>query len=286
MNGSDEEIRIRKISELHGLAVRSTQRLSGGSINAVYKLDTANKSLVIKINDSHRFPGMFSAEKEGLETLGSSGAILVPEVIAHGALEGAGYLILGYIEEGSPGKDFWSRFGRNLASLHRVSAPSFGFPHSNYIGSLPQYNSWSDHAGEFYLEQRLKPQFQLAVKNGFDFGDLDAFFKRVLQEIPDEAPALIHGDLWSGNYLVDVEGQPWLIDPAVSFGPREMDLAMMQLFGGFPDEVFKEYDRSYPLQKGFLSRVPLWQLYYLLVHLNIFGSTYLPGVKEKITQFS
>ncbi len=126
----------------------------------------------------------------------------------------------------------------------------------------------------------------MASENGFSLGDLSGFYKNISEEIPQEPPALLHGDLWSGNYITNEEGLPCLIDPAVCYGPREMDLGMMKLFGGFPEEVFREYNASFPLQPGWEERIPLWQLYYLLVHLNIFGSSYLPQVKNIIKRFS
>ncbi|HET8753258.1 MAG TPA: fructosamine kinase family protein, partial [Salinimicrobium sp.] len=121
---------------------------------------------------------------------------------------------------------------------------------------------------------------------GFSFQNLDRIFKNISSEIPEEPPALIHGDLWSGNYLVNEKGLPCLIDPAVSFAPREMDLAMMKLFGGFPENVFNIYSEIFPVQPKFESRISLWQLYYLLVHLNIFGSSYLPSVTGILQRFS
>ena len=126
----------------------------------------------------------------------------------------------------------------------------------------------------------------MASKRGFSFKNLEQFYRNISEEIPEEAPALIHGDLWSGNFITNEEGLPCLIDPAVGYAPREMDLAMMKLFGGFPEQVFEEYDEIFPLEKGFQERIPIWQLYYLLVHLNIFGSSYKPSVAQIVKRFS
>jgi fructosamine-3-kinase len=139
---------------------------------------------------------------------------------------------------------------------------------------------------EFYISQRLEPQLKLAFEGGFKFGNLKGFFKNISEEIPEESPSLIHGDLWSGNFLVAHNGDPALIDPAVAFAPREMDLAMMKLFGGFSEEVFMTYNSIFPLCEGWKERTAIWQLYYLLVHLNLFGSGYWSQVKFILKRYS
>ena len=126
----------------------------------------------------------------------------------------------------------------------------------------------------------------MASENGFQFKKLTSFYKTISKIIPNEAPSLIHGDLWSGNYMVSKKSQAVLIDPAVAFAPREMDIAMMKLFGGFSEELIINYNSIFPLEKGWEDRVSLWQLYYLLVHLNLFGSSYLPKVKSIINKYS
>ncbi|WP_029037869.1 fructosamine kinase family protein [Salinimicrobium xinjiangense] len=269
-----------------GFEINNIQSLAGGSINNVYLLDTSEGKRVIKINSAGKFPGMFPAEKKGLETLAGAEAFDVPKVYASGELEGTAYLLLEYKKEGAQKSHFWKVFGEQLSQLHQTSSEYFGFSSSNYIGSLPQYNEQRESAADFYVNQRLEPQVKMASERGFSLGDLSDFYRNISEEIPDEPPALLHGDLWSGNYLVNEEGLPCLIDPAVCFGQREMDLGMMKLFGGFPSEVFEVYHHQFPLQPGWEERMPLWQLYYLLVHLNIFGSSYLPQVKRIISRFS
>lgn len=242
--------------------------------------------MVIKINEANKFPGMFEAEKIGLETLKNSKTIDVPKVFSYGNFQDTAYLLLEYKSEGKQHPKFWKYFAEDLAALHKTTNKYFGFSSSNYIGSLPQYNEKSTSADQFYINQRLKPQLKMALDNGFSFENLEVVFKNISEEIPDEKPSLIHGDLWNGNYLVNQEGKPCLIDPAVCFAPREMDLAMMQLFGGFPEKVFVQYAEIFPLQPGFKKRVHLWQLYYLLVHLNIFGSGYLPSAQNILKTYS
>jgi fructosamine-3-kinase len=260
--------------------IKSTQGLSGGDINSVYHIKTNDDHFVIKVNDVDAFPGMFQKEANGLMVLRDTRSIDVPQVLGFGDFEDSTYLLLEYKESGIVDRQFWELFGHQLAALHRNSRESFGFDEDNYIGSLPQYNRNKKPASEFFIEQRLKPQFKMANERGFNFNNLDAFYKQVEQLIPDELPALIHGDLWSGNYLVNSENKPCLIDPAVAYAPREMDLAMMKLFGGFDERMFQAYQESFPLENDFEERIPLWQLYYILAHVNLFGGHYYSRAKE------
>ncbi|GHA26156.1 aminoglycoside phosphotransferase [Salinimicrobium marinum] len=277
---------IDQLEAAEGFKVSNFSSLSGGSINTVYLLKTTSGERVIKLNKASEFPSMFEAEKEGLEALRNSNTIDVPEAFSCGTIDFTSYLLLEHKPEGKPLAEFPRLFAEDLAALHKISAPDFGFHSSNYIGSLPQYNGKETSASDFYIHQRIEPQIKMASERGFSFSDLDTIFKNIAAEIPEESPALIHGDLWSGNYLVNSEGRPCLIDPAVSYGPREMDLAMMKLFGGFSEEIFRSYQEIFPLEPGFQKRIPLWQLYYLLVHLNIFGSSYLSRVKSILNNFS
>lgn len=238
------------------------------------------------MNSSVEFPGMFQAEKQGLEELKKAGAIDVPGVLGCGEIADTAFLILEHKKQGTQKGHFWKLFAEGLSALHKVTAPQFGFHSSNYIGSLPQENGHETSAANFYIRQRLQPQFEMAAKNGFAFEGLDRVYDNISEEIPKEPPALIHGDLWNGNYITNEEGSPCLIDPAVSYGPREMDLAMMKLFGGFPETVFSEYRSAFPLEPDFENRISMWQLYYLLVHLNIFGRSYLPQVERIVKSFS
>ncbi|WP_423819827.1 fructosamine kinase family protein [Salinimicrobium sp. TIG7-5_MAKvit] len=286
MNVSNDQQVIHELASSHGFTVKSINSLAGGSINQVYLINTSEGKKVVKVNSAHKFPGMFAAEKQGLETLKQANAFDVPAVIGLGEVGDKAYLLLEYKKEEPQKGHFWKVFGEQLSLLHKTSAESFGFAAPNYIGSLPQYNEPRESAAGFYVSQRLEPQVKMASERGFSLGDLSGFYRNISEEIPREAPALLHGDLWSGNYITNKEGLPCLIDPAVCYGPREMDLAMMQLFGGFPSEVFDIYNVHFPLQQGWEERIPLWQLYYLLVHLNIFGRSYLPQVEEIIRRFS
>ena len=277
---------IQKIAETEGFSLTGASPLSGGSINKVYRLDTSEGKKVLKVNTAGKFPGMFQAEEEGLRELRKSKTVDVPKVFSRGEIAGTAYLLMEYKAEAPQKPDFWSRLAADLAALHKTTQPKFGFHGPNYIGSLPQYNHHHDSAADFYIQERLEPQFRMALDAGYAFHGLEKIFQVFTEMIPKEAPALVHGDLWSGNYISNEQGLPCLIDPAVSYGPREMDLAMMKLFGGFPEEVFDQYDSLFPVEPGFKDRIEMWQLYYLLVHLNIFGSSYLGQVKNILTRFS
>ncbi len=260
--------------------------LSGGDINDVFLLTTASETFVLKTNSASKFPGMFEAEEKGLKLLQNTQTFFVPNVIQRGCVNDKAYLVLEHIDSKTPSTNFWETFGCTLADLHKNTAATFGLSHDNYIGSLPQYNAHRESASDFYIDQRLLTQWKLAFDTGYPIGDETKFFRSIKDLIPNEPPALLHGDLWSGNYMVTQQGGPALIDPAVAYGPREMDLAMMQLFGGFPYQVFSSYNSKFPLQENWKDRIPLWQLYYLLVHLNLFGSSYLSQVKAILKQYS
>jgi fructosamine-3-kinase len=278
---------INTILQQENLKLLSHKPLHGGDINNVFLVKSNHGKFVIKLNDASRFPKMFEAEAQGLQLLKTSNTFRIPEVIAFGETENQSYLLLEYIAPGNKNPNFNQTFGHQLAELHQNTATSFGLDHDNYIGSLPQYNLCEiQNAAHFYIEKRLEPQFELATKKGFSFKKLSSFYKNCIDEIPNEPPALIHGDLWNGNYLVDENGNPCLIDPAVSSSSREMDLAMMQLFGGFPNQIFESYHETFPLNPGWQNRLNLWQLYYLLVHLNLFGSGYYNSVTSILTKYS
>ena len=222
--------------------------------------------------------GMPSAEAHGLAWLAGAGALPVAKVRAHS--DEAGLLLLEWIESGRPGADFDERLGRGLAALHATAPPGYGLERDNFIGSLPQSNAPADCWAEFYRGRRLEPMLRRAA----DAGVLPARLARragaLLERLPDlcgpeEGPARLHGDLWGGNLMTDAEGRPRLIDPAVYAGHREMDLAMMRLFGGYSQRTFDAYAEAFPLAPGARERIPLCQLYPLLVHVLLFGGHYV-----------
>lgn len=260
--------------------------LSGGDINAAYWVRTEQGEYFCKTNDDSDLAyAMFAAEARGLERL--SEAMRCPRVIAVGQPPAPAFLLLEYIAPGQvPAARFAPMLGRALARLHQLTAPAYGLDHDNFIGRLPQSNHRHACWADFYREERLQPQLRAARDAGrleaADIRRAEQLYARLPALYPTEAPALLHGDLWSGNYLIAADGEPVLIDPAVYYGHREMDLAMMQLFGGFPAAVFTAYHEAYPLAAGWRDRLPLGQLYYLLVHVNLFAGAYVESVRRTL----
>lgn len=277
---------LKKIALKQNLKLENAKSLQGGDINEVFLLECGSEKYVIKINEASKYPNMFEAEALGLKLLQVTNSFKIPKIIAAGVEGKTSYLLLEYISTGSTYQVFWKDFAYCLVKLHQTTQNNFGLKHNNYIGSLQQINNIESSASDFYINQRLIPQFKIADELDFKFSSLERFFKNISEEIQDEAPSLIHGDLWNGNYMVSNKGEPTLIDPAVAYAPREMDIAMMHLFGGFPQDVYSIYNEQFPLIENWKDRISLWQLYYLLVHLNLFGSSYLSQVKGIIKRYS
>lgn len=265
------------------------QAVSGGSINEVFRLQTEAGNYVLKVNDAGKFPNMFALEAEGLAAIRKTKTIAVPYVIGIGNAANQSFLLLEYIETGRKTTASMQQLGLQLAQMHQNSASNFGFEKDNYMGSLPQSNRKHDTWKSFFVEERLKLMVKLAFDASFIDPKLVSDFEKLYQKLgeffEEEKPALIHGDLWSGNYLIGSNGKPYLIDPAVSYGFREFDLAMTQLFGGFSAAFYQAYEEEFPLQKGWQQRVDLWNLYPLLLHLNLFGTGYLGKVKVALNRF-
>jgi len=266
-----------------GAAVEGTRALSGGDINQAYAVRLSDgRQLFVKTN-RHAPAGMFPAEARGLGFLAEARAVRVPGVIA--ATER--FLALELVPPGRPTRTFDEELGRALAALHRTAPPGFGLDHDNFIGRLPQANHPAERWADFYRRQRLEPQLRLAADAGLAPPALRRSFGRLLGRLddlvgPEEPPARLHGDLWGGNLMCDDRGAPCLIDPAVYGGHREVDLAMMRLFGGFGARVFAAYEEAFPLQPGHAERVRLYQIYPLLVHVNLFGGSYVSSVESAV----
>jgi fructosamine-3-kinase len=280
---------VSKISQSVTGEILGFEFASGGCINSGGRLKTAGRDLFLKWNDAEKFPGMFAAEAQGLSVLGSQAVIDVPNVVSTGVSGTYQYLLLEYIDEARPSKNYWESFGKRLAALHTITNPHFGLDHSNYIGSLQQHNiqnlSWID----FFIKQRLGIQLKMAAeKNRIDTNILrrfDVFISKLKDLLPAEKPSLLHGDLWSGNVMINHHGEPCLIDPAVYFGNREVDLAMTALFGGFDKSFIESYHHSFPLLPGYAERFDIYNLYPLLVHVNLFGGGYLSQVVAILKRF-
>ncbi len=271
------------------VTISSIQSVGGGSINSAFRIETAEGTFFVKLNSATRFPGMFEKEARGLSLLSAASELRLPEVIGFSEHPPQAFLLLKFIETGKPGPRFWETFGSGLARLHQHTAPRFGLDHDNYIGSLDQSNRFHDTWETFFVEERLQPLMIRAYNDGLlDKNDLlafEKFFHSVGHIFPEEPPALLHGDLWSGNFMVDASGNPVLIDPAVYFGHREMDLAMSKLFGGFHPYFYQAYHHEKPLAPGWEKRLDFCNLYPLLVHVNLFGGSYTYDVRTILKPF-
>jgi fructosamine-3-kinase len=279
------DVRTLVAAALGGSArVTGARPLGGGDINEAFEVKLADgRALFVKTN-ARPPAGMFPAEARGLRWLTEARALRIPEVIA--ATEDV--LVLELLRPAARRTGFDETLGRGLAALHRAGAASFGLDHDNFIGRLPQANAPRPTWSEFFRAQRLEAQLRTAADRGLITStlrrDFDALFSRLDALVgADEPPARLHGDLWGGNLHVDDRGEPCLIDPAVYGGHREIDLAMMKLFGGFSGRVFAAYDEAYPLSPGADDRVALYQLYPLLVHVNLFGGSYLGSVQRTLS---
>lgn len=284
----DEDLKHR-LAAVIGSPVLSARRLSGGDISEAWLLETAPQRLFCKLNSGPEALSMFQAEKDGLEAISSTATIKTPEVLVCTEREEMAFLILEYIEPKKPTAADMMVFGQQLARLHNLEQPAFGWERDNFIGSLAQRNPRETDWPAFYARERLLPQLKLAFDSGLlNASDMpgEAKTERVVGDLCGNVrPSLVHGDLWGGNYLISSDGRAFLIDPAVYCAHSEVDLAMSRLFGGFPDSFYEGYTNSAPISPGFEERRDLYQLYYLLVHLNLFGRTYYSAVKPLLTRY-
>lgn len=270
--------------------------VSGGDINRAYRLTLTNgEQVFLKLNAGDKLP-MFQAEAKGLSAIAETSAIRVPRVLCAGTDERFGaFLLMENITSAGHGRDFWETFGHRLAAMHKANTSSlvqggfFGFGSDNFIGERPQRNTAEESWIAFFRDRRLAPQLRDAA-GYFDAGDR----KRatwLLDHLGDyltepERPSLLHGDLWSGNFITDDQGEAMLIDPAVYVGHAEADIAMTELFGGFSPRFYDAYREVLPLQPEYASRRELYNLYHLLNHLNMFGASYLGSVRGILRRYA
>jgi len=270
------------------IEILESQSIGGGCIHHATRIRTEEGQYFLKYNHA-READNFAKEWRGLNLLASAKALKVPEALATGKVGSHAFLLTEYIEEGSRSTVFWTDFGRGLAALHRNSKEQYGLNFDNYIGALPQHNEKRGDWISFFIEQRLEKQLRLAMDNKkADLklkGSLHALYKKLPQLLPEEPASLLHGDLWSGNFLCATNGEAVLIDPAVYYGHREAELAFTHLFGGFRQGFYDAYQEAWPLQTGWEDRIDLFNLYPLMVHLNLFGHSYLPQIQSILSRF-
>jgi fructosamine-3-kinase len=275
---------LARLEEEIGAQVTGVKTIGGGSINRVFRLTTTKANYLLKVNDGQAFPGMFKAEATGLETIRNTNSIRIPDVILQDDFESDSFLILEWVETRQPDAKSSALLGEKLSQMHQHTSTNFGDVADNFMGSLRQTNRSHSTWAEFFIEDRLKPMVQIAnsnaLINNMDMRNFERLYEQLPELFQEEAPSLIHGDLWSGNSLSSVTGEPYLIDPAISYGYREFDIAMTTLFGCFSNQFYEAYNYHSPLSKGWEQRLDLWNLYPLLVHLNLFGSGYLGQVRD------
>jgi fructosamine-3-kinase len=292
MNASIQKYLNQCFSGKLNLPISTIQfyHIGGGSINQTYRLVVkGNDTFFIKVNTATEYPSLFQKEKTGLEILGKQKIVRVPSVIIRDEIDNYQILVLEWIQAGPRSEQFWKKFGEQLAALHHVTSSYFGFGEDNYMGALPQQNDHYNNWPEFFVHCRLQPQVERAIENHLLHAKHLNAFENLYGELKNifnnEQPSLLHGDLWSGNFMCDKDSEPVLIDPAVYFGHRSMDLAMTTLFGGFERHFYESYNYHFPLPNTYSEQGDICNLYPLLIHLNLFGASYLGQIERTLRKF-
>jgi len=267
--------------------VHEVRPIGGGNTSRAFAVKSSQGNFFIKTNRAG-LVDIFEKEVRNLELLRNVIPNNTPEVIGFGTVDHVSYFILKLIEPGKRVPDFWADFGRTLAQVHKVQSTTFGLEYDNYIGSLPQSNKQNTNWVDFFVEERIWPQARKAEKvlGGEIIGMIDKLCVRLPELLTQSRPTLLHGDLWSGNFTLNQTGTVCLVDPASYYGNREIEIAFTKLFGGFEEEFYQAYKEILPLDSAFFdSRVDIYNLYPLLVHVNLFGGWYIASVRETLKRF-
>src|SRR5690554_170963 len=280
---------ISYISERLDEKIVASKPVSGGSISSAYRLDTATRSYFLKVNHGPAALKMFHAEQKGLQAIEDTGTISVPRMHLVDSANGQAFLLMDHVESKRPDAGDYQRLGRGLAQLHQTVHSEFGFRDDNFIGSLPQSNRVHTDWSEFYWLERIWPQLEMALQKGLLAEKMIPSEEKAIGlfslEFGDVKPVLLHGDLWGGNYLIATDGTPYLIDPATYYGHSMVDIAMSHLFGGFGAAFYDAYHEQIPKANNHDTQIDLYQLYFLLVHLNLFGSGYYSSVASILNRY-
>ncbi|MGM0581268.1 MAG: fructosamine kinase family protein [Bacteroidota bacterium] len=272
------------INSLQQKDIIQLSSVGGGSINDAYRYAIDGQEFFIKYNNE--VDGIIEKEVDGLKAIAKLNCIATPEVIAFDKIDGYEILVLPFISGALKTEKAWENFGRQLAEMHQQAAPHYGWHQSNFIGSLAQSNKKMDDFIEFFIHQRLKPQIDLAQKQHYfsndEINQFEKLFDKLNDILPETKPSLVHGDLWSGNFIIGEKDTPYLIDPSIHYNFRETDIAFTHLFGGFDSKFYEVYNYHFPLDPGFQDRISLYNLYPLLVHLNLFGRGYYGSVMNNL----
>lgn len=283
---------LQLIQQTAGTAINQIKFFSvgGGSINDTFQVEANTGELFFcKLNSHSKFPGLFQAEAEGLELLRSASVVRVPRIIGLATPGDHQVLVLEWIGQGMRTAGFWQLFGQQLAALHAVTEKMFGLESDNYMGALVQHNNKCSDWNEFFIGQRLQPQLKLALDAGLlekrQVQQFESLYQQLPGIFPAAQPGLLHGDLWSGNFLCDDNSRPVLIDPAVYYGHAAADLAMTTLFGGFDPVFYESYSHYRQPAPNYREQWEVCNLYPLLIHLNLFGESYKTGILHTISRY-
>lgn len=266
--------------------ITDTRSVSGGCINQGYRIKGNDKTYFVKLNQASAVE-MFRAEALGLTQMYDTQTITIPKPICWGVAENSSYIVLEWLDLGRGNSSSWLEMGRRLAQMHQQgTVDKFGWEMNNTIGSTPQINTWMDNWADFFAEQRIGYQLRLAKRKGGNFPDTKKVVAAIKEKLADRKPeaSIVHGDLWSGNANITADGQPTIFDPATYYGDREVDLAMTELFGGFPAAFYQGYNQQWQLDSGYRERETIYNLYHILNHFNIFGGGYASQAQRMIQQ--
>jgi fructosamine-3-kinase len=267
-------------------AIADTRSVGGGCINQGYKITGSDRcNYFVKLNQAHQLE-MFVAEAMGLKQMYATQTITVPQPICWGVAGNSSYIVLEWLDLGGGNSQAWTEMGRQLAAMHRrgTFGDRFGWERNNTIGSTPQINTWMDNWADFFAEHRIGYQLKLAKRKGGSFPDPNKVITAIKDKLADRQPqpSLLHGDLWSGNAAIATDGSPVILDPATYYGDREADLAMTELFGGFPANFYQGYNQEWQLDLGYSKRKTIYNLYHILNHFNLFGGGYGSQAKRML----
>jgi fructosamine-3-kinase len=256
--------------------IANTKPISGGCINQGYQVSSQDRTYFVKLNDASRVE-MFAAEALGLQEMYATQTITVPQPVCWGTANNSSFIVLQWLDLGIGSNSSWTTMGQQLAAMHQVvTNQGFGWSRNNTIGSTPQINSGMDNWADFFAQQRIGYQLKLAQRRGGNFPETNRVVDAVRAQLADWQPpaSLLHGDLWSGNAAISRDGAPVIFDPATYYGDRETDLALTELFGGFPAAFYNGYQKVWSLDSGYSHRKSIYNLYHVLNHFNLFGGGY------------
>jgi protein-ribulosamine 3-kinase len=264
--------------------------VSGGSINEAWHISAGGHQYFCKVNSSKEFPGLFQKETEGLRLIAATGAVLTPLSLQYFEQDDLQLLMMEWIEPGVSDDNFWKIFGRQLAELHSFTSDTCGLENDNYLGSIHQSNKENGSWIDFFRRERLEPMVERNLKRGRldpdHLHNFDSLYLQLPKIFGPEDFSLLHGDLWNGNFLVNRDSLPVLIDPAVYYGHRCMDIGMTMLFGGFDRTFYDAYNYHYPLDDNYIEQCNVCNLYPLLIHLELFGRSYLGQIETILKKYS